>query len=154
MLSAGDQAPDFQLEDTLGRQQSLEDITAAKPALLAFFKISCPVCQLTLPVLERLSKSDNLEVVAISQDDLRGTEEFRSSYGVTFTTLLDRAKSGYPASNAFEIARVPSLFLIEPGGAISLAMEGFSKRDLEAVGRIAGIEPFRPDENVPEWKAG
>lgn len=154
MLRVGDQAPEFQLEDMLGTQQSLKDLTATKPVLLAFFKISCPVCQFTLPFLERLSKSDNVEFIAISQDDPAATEEFRKAFGVTFTTLLDPKKRGYPASNGFEISHVPSLFLVAPGGQIEMAVEGFSRHDLESLGNLAGLEPFRPDEKVPEWKSG
>jgi peroxiredoxin len=116
--------------------------------------MSCPVCQFTLPFLERISKSDNIETVAISQDDLEATEEFRAASGITLTTLLDEARTGYPVSNAFGITHVPSMFLVEPGGNISMAVSGFSKRDLEAVGDLAGVQPFRDGEKVPDWKSG
>lgn len=154
MLGVGDTAPDFQLTDTFGTQKSLKDLIATKPALVALFKVSCPVCQYTFPFLERLSKSNNVEVIAISQDDLKATERFRAEFGVTFTTLLDESKKGYPVSNGFGIAHVPSLFLVQPDGEISIAGEGFSKRDLEAIGSIAGVEPFHPDERIPEFRAG
>jgi hypothetical protein len=68
--------------------------------------------------------------------------------------LLDREEEGYPVSNAFGITHVPSLFLIEPDGTISLASEGFVKSDLESIGERAGVTPFRQDEKVPAWKAG
>src|SRR3954451_9270622 len=148
MLSPGDAAPDFTLLDVQGNKRSLKDFTATKPALVALFKISCPVCQMALPYLERLAKSDNLEVVAISQDDVEGTEEFRAAYGITFPTLLDDERS-YAVSNAFGITHVPSMFLIEPGGEISMSVSGFSKKDLEAVGRMAETPVFRAGENVP-----
>lgn len=154
MLGIGDTAPDFRLRDTLGREKTLPELTASKPALIAFFKISCPVCQYTFPFLERLAKSDNIEVVGVSQDDLESTGEFRNELGITFITLLDEKRKGYPASNGFAISHVPSLFLVEPGGGISLAGEGFSRRDLEAIGKIAGVKPFVNGENVPEFKAG
>lgn len=154
MLGAGDTAPDFHLQDMHGREKSLQDFIATKPALIALFKVSCPVCQFTFPFLERLAESDNIEVVGISQDDLESTQEFRSEYGVTFTTLLDESRKAYPVSEAFGITGVPSIFLVEPGGQISMAEAGFSKRDLEAVGNIAGIAPFRSGEVIPEFKAG
>ncbi len=154
MLGAGDTAPEFHLQDTQGNERSLQDCIATKPALVALFKVSCPVCQYTFPFLERLAESDNIEVVGISQDDSESTLEFRGEFGITFTTLLDEAKKGYPVSDAFGIATVPSIFLIEPGGQISMAEAGFSKRDLEAVGKIAGVSPFVPGEKVPEFKAG
>lgn len=69
-------------------------------------------------------------------------------------TLLDTEQDAYGASNAFGITNVPSLFLIEPGGAISTAASGFAKSSLEALGKRSGVEVFHSDEWVPEWKAG
>jgi len=154
MLGAGDQAPDFKLTDMLGRERSLGEFIASKAALITLFKVNCPVCQYALPFVERMAQSDNVEMVAISQDNLEATEEFRTAFGVTFPTLLDAGRKGYPVSNAFGITHVPSMFLVEPGGQIAMAVSGFSKRDLEKVGELAGVEPFRDGEKVPDWKAG
>jgi peroxiredoxin len=153
MLASGAKAPSFRLGDLSGQEHQLQEILARGPALLALYKISCPVCQMTLPYLERISKG-SLQVIAISQDDQRGTGFFQQRFGLTMSTLLDREEDGYPASNLFGISHVPSLFLVEPDGVISLASEGFVKRDLEAIGKRAGVQPFRPDEKVPEWKGG
>jgi len=153
-LEAGAEAPAFRLKGLDEKSLSLDDIRGKGPALLAFFKISCPVCQLAMPYLERLSSSSGIQVIGISQDDASGTTEFNRRFGVTFPTLLDSSKENYPASNAFGITNVPSLFLVEPDGRISTAFSGFSKRDLEALGQRAGVQTFRPTDNVPEWKAG
>jgi len=93
-------------------------------------------------------------VVGISQDDESATQGFNQRFGVTFPTLLDQSKEGYPASNSFGIGSVPSLFLVEQDGKIAKAFQGFSKRDIEALGERAGSPIFRPEDNVPEWKAG
>jgi len=154
MLEAGSHAPSFSLKNLSGGKASLDEILAKGPALLAFYKISCPVCQLTFPYLERLSAGSVLQIIGISQDDEEGTEGFNQRFGVTFPTLLDQSKEGYPASNAYGISTVPSLFLVEANGDVTQSSAGFSKRDLEAMGQRAGIQPFRPEENVPEWKAG
>jgi peroxiredoxin len=153
VLEAGARAPSFRLKDLSGNMVSLEEILSKGPALLAFYKISCPVCQLTFPYLERLAAGP-IQIIGISQDDLAATEGFNQRFGVTFPTLLDQAKENYPASNAFGITNVPSMFLVEPDGRIAGAFAGFSKRDLEALGKRAAVAPFRADENVPEWKAG
>ena len=154
LVPAGEQAPEFELKELDGGKRSLREILKAGPALVAFYKIGCPVCQLTAPYLERLSAGQKLQIVGISQDDDSATEGFLKRFGVTFPTLLDQAGDGYPASNAYGVSSVPSLFLVEPDGRVSKSFSGFSKRDLEDVGARAGIAPFRPDENVPEWKAG
>ena len=154
MLEAGVRAPSFDLKSVTGGKQSLEDILSRGPALLAFYKVSCPVCQLTAPYLERLAAGSGLQVVGISQDDDSATKGFNQRFGVTFPTLLDQSKENYPASNAYGITSVPSLFLVEKDGGIARAFSGFSKRDFEVVGELAGVKPFLPEDNVPEWKAG
>ena len=121
--------------------------------LLVFFKVTCPVCQLTLPFLERLHQSGTLPVVGISQNDAADTREFNAGFGVSFPMLLDPEDS-FPASNAYGISSVPTAFLVEPDGRISRTIEGWRKREIEALGQMTGASLFRTGDNVPEWKAG
>ena len=153
-IETGADAPAFKLKKLEGDAITLQEILAKGPALLAFYKVSCPVCQLTFPYLERLGASSKIQVIGISQDDESSTRAFNQRYGVTFPTLLDSSKEGYPASNGYGITSVPSLFLVETGGEVSKATAGFSKRDMEALGERAGVKTFRAEDNVPEWKAG
>lgn len=152
--SAGEKAPPFRLKSIDGSERTLDEILTSGPALLTFFKISCPVCKLTLPYLERLSASGKLQVIGISQDDADVTRSFLQRIEVTFPTLVDQAAEEYPASNEYGISSVPTLFLVQPGGTIERAFNGFSKRDLEEIGASAGVSMFHPDDHVPEWKAG
>ena len=155
LVAAGAKAPPFRLSSLDGSARSLEDILAGGPALLAFFKISCPVCQLTAPYLERLSANNaRLQIIGISQDDAGATRGFANRFGLTFPTLLDSSEDNYPASNAYGITSVPTMFVIEPDGTISRSFAGFSKRDFEELGERAGVAPFGPEDHVPEWKAG
>jgi peroxiredoxin len=154
MLSTGAHAPSFQLNALGGGKKSLDEILKNGPALFVFYKVSCPVCQLTVPYLERLAAGSALQVVGISQDDDHSTRGFLERFGLNFPTLLDQSKEDYPASNAFGISSVPSLFLVEPDGSVAKAFNGFSKRDLESLAERAGVPIFRPGDNVPEWKAG
>jgi peroxiredoxin len=153
-LEPGGRAPSFKLKSIDGATQSLEEILTKGPVLLAFFKVSCPVCQLAFPYLERLAASSRFQIVAISQDDDTATLGFRQRFGITFPTLLDQSKEGYPASNAFGITSVPSLFLVEKDGEVANSSIGFCKRDLESLGHRASVQVFLPEDNVPEWKAG
>ena len=52
--------------------------------------------------------------------------------------LLDTEESGYPASNAYGISHVPSLFLVERDGTIAWSMEGFVKREFVAMAASRG----------------
>src|SRR5947209_18200705 len=107
MLGAGAKTPPFELKTLLGGNESLDAILKKGPALLAFFKSSCPVCQLTFPYLQRMAASTGVQVIGISQDDANTTNGFNRRFGITFQTLLDPSKAGYPASNEFGIATVP-----------------------------------------------
>jgi peroxiredoxin len=146
MLAAGSKAPVSSLP-------GLAELISRGPILLVFYKISCPVCQMTLPFLEKLI-GGQLHIVTVSQDDADGTRRFQDRFRVTMPTLLDPEDEGYPASNAFGITHVPSLFLMEPDATISLTSEGFVKTDLEAIGTRAGLPVFGTEESVPAWKAG
>jgi peroxiredoxin len=154
LVAPGAAAPPFALTGLDGATRTLQEILSAGPALLIFYKISCPVCQLTLPYLQRLSANPSIQVFGISQDDSSATRGFTQRLGVTFPMLLDQASEGYPASNAYGLISVPSLFLVESDGTVARSFNGFSKRDLEEIGARAGVAPFGPDDHVPEWKAG
>ena len=149
MLEAGAPAPPVPFTSLTGATVAMP----AGPVVLAFFKVSCPTCQLAFPTLERLAQG-GLRFLAVSQDNAEKTERFKRQFGITFETVLDTAAGGYPASNAFSLTHVPSLFLVEADGRISLSSMGFSKRDLEALGERAGVRPFAPTDKVPEFRPG
>ena len=154
--AAGSRAPSFQLKDLDGKLRTLEEMLAGGPVLVAFYKVSCPVCQFTLPFLERLHQGagGSVQFVAVSQDDAGASRAFNREYGISFPTLLDESRAGYPASNAFGISHVPTSFLIEKDGTVGWVLDGFSKSEFEALGRRVGATPFQPGEYVAEWKAG
>jgi peroxiredoxin len=161
LLRAGHRAPDFTLarleNGAVAGSADLAKLLAGGPALLVFFKSTCPVCQMTLPFLERIHRGrtpESLDVFGVSQDDAGTTQEFAAEFGIGFPMLLDTEESGYPASNAYGIAHVPSLFLVGRDRKIVWSLEGFNRRELLAVASYAGMSPFLPGENVPEWKAG
>ena len=154
MLATGSEAPAFILPDLTGSEQSLDTLLSGDhPVLLAFFKVSCPTCQLTLPYLERFRQDGGLHVVGISQNVLADTREFASHYKLSYAMLLDDTKK-YPASNAYRLTSVPSLFLVAPDRQILWSSEGFSKKDLEALGSRLGFISFHEKDRVPLWKPG
>ena len=154
LLDPGAPAPGFRLSRLEGGEATLAEIVAGSRVLLVFFKVTCPVCQMTLPFLERMRASGTLAICAISQNDAGDTREFNRSFGVSIPTLLDSEDEDFPASNAYGIASVPTMFLVEGDGKISRVTEGWSKLDMEALGASAGIALFRADDDVPAWKAG
>jgi peroxiredoxin len=156
-LEAGQHAPDFRLDDLNGSKKTLSELLAEGPVFLAFFKVSCPTCQFTLPFLERIYRGlagGAVRMFAVSQDDAEATREFHHEFGITMPTLLDSARHGYPASNAYLLSHVPSMFLVERDATISWSLVGFHKKELEALGARLGVQPFLPEERVPEMKSG
>ncbi|MGB7284084.1 MAG: TlpA disulfide reductase family protein [Candidatus Acidiferrum sp.] len=163
-IVAGNTAPEFSLKALDGKEYSLQELLQQGPVMAGFFKISCPVCQFTFPFLERLYKrygDGGATFLGISQDDAGETKDFAKEFGVTFPMLLDEKQKGYPASNAYGLTNVPTIFLIEPSGTVKVSCMGFDKKDLESIAaalaerkKIGAAALFRPEESVPAHKPG
>ena len=163
-LSTGANAPDIDLSTTTGeRFSSAETRRAAIPVVAAFFKISCPTCQYAFPFLERIYQAypkDKVKLVGVSQNGKAETETFMRNYGVTFPVVLDD-QTKWPASNAYGLTNVPSMFAVSPAGKIEFSSVGWIKSDIEELNKrvaaAAGMPPaqiFKPGEQVADFKAG
>jgi len=162
-LATGAKAPGFELRTIDGKPFSLDDERARGPIVLAFFKVSCPTCQYAFPFLERLHKaygSKGARVIGVSQNDAKETADFCKDFGVTFPMLLDDTRT-YPASNAYGLTNVPTIFWIAEDGEIELSSVGWVKADFELVnrkmaeiGKIAPAAVFRSGEDVRDFRAG
>jgi peroxiredoxin len=162
-IVAGNLAPGFSLKSLDGKEYSLSTLLERGPVVVAFFKISCPVCQFTFPFLERLYKrygDTGAAFLAISQDDARSTTRFAREYEVTFPVLIDD-ENGYVVSNAYGLTSVPTIFLIDTDGTVKVSCAGFDKKDLEDIAaelaerkKISLTSLFRSDEVVPANKPG
>jgi peroxiredoxin len=161
-LPSGETAPPIALSDTSGKKRSLAEALQNGPVLAAFFKVSCPTCQFTMPFLERLHQrysGPKFSMLGISQDDARDTREFCEEYGLQFPALID--EHGFPVSNEYGLTNVPTMFWINTDGQIHQTTVGFSKSDLEKMAaqaaQVTGQSPaslFKPGEVVPETKPG
>lgn len=162
-LSTGTSAPDFALPTMDGKQFSLRDALARGPVVVAFFKISCPVCQYAFPFLERIYKAHgnkHVTIVGISQNTKKDTAAFMREYGVTFPVLLDDTDT-YPVSNAYGLTNVPTTFWIAQDGEIEISSVGWVRKEVEQIDRRAAeatgglTKPiFLPDEEVADFRAG
>jgi peroxiredoxin len=162
-LETGKSAPEIKLPTLGGGNFDLAEARKNGPVALAFFKVSCPVCQMAFPFYERLHQAysgKNVQVVGVSQDSAQDTASFARQYGITFPIALDEIKR-YPASNAYGLTNVPTLFLISPDGRVEVSSVSWSRDELETVSeRLAAAsgskkkEIVRPSDNVPSFKPG
>jgi peroxiredoxin len=162
-LIAGVRAPDFTLPTVDGGQVSLREALKKGPVLLAFFKVSCPVCQYALPFVERLYRahqSANITVLGVSQDNVRDTKAFAKEYGISFPIALDDPAS-YAVSNAYGLTNVPTLFFVAADGEIEVSSVSWSKADIEAINeKLAAVRRqtpavlWRKGDDVRDFRAG
>lgn len=161
-LIPGKTAPDFSLEAIDGKTYSLSTERKSKLVVAAFYKKSCPICQMTFPFLERIHKAyagSKLEVLGIAQDGAHEAEDFAQEFDLSFPIAFD--EEPYRVSSAYGLTNVPSVFLIDHDGTIVRAFNGFDKEGLKdlssdianRVGRPAfGV--FTKSDNVPDFKPG
>lgn len=162
-LSAGTNAPQFELPAIDGSKFSLQEALARGPVLAIFFKISCPVCQYALPYFERIYKTyggKKLTIVGVSQNQKQDTAEFISKFGISFPVLLDDTKT-FPASNAYGLTTVPTSFWIAEDGEIAISNVSWVRKEFEEIAAqaasVAGSTPapiFQPSENIADFRAG
>ena len=162
-LTAGTEAPDFELKTMDGKKFVLRDELARGPLVLAFFKVSCPTCQYAFPFLDRLERAyghDGVRIIGVSQNNPKETSAFIKEFGVTFPVLLDDTEK-YPVSNAYGLTNVPTVFWIAQNGGIELSSVGWVKADFEEVSRkmaeslhTSPAVMFKPGEDVRDFRAG
>jgi peroxiredoxin len=166
-LVLGQAAPEAPFLDSSGKPHSLKDLlTTAKglPLLLAFFKVSCPTCQLTWPYLQKLHAlwgGRAVRVAGVCQNTAAEGKAYFREYGkATFDLFVDPAPR-FAASNAYGVEAVPHLVLVSAGGKVQKLFAGWSKRDMETLsGEIAEAKGLVPKPLVPssdpvaDWKAG
>jgi peroxiredoxin len=136
-LTAGSKAPEFDLKAMDGKRFVLREELARGPVVLAFFKVSCPVCQYAFPFLERLERAyghTGVRIIGVSQNDPKQTAAFTKEFGVTFPVLLDDRET-YPVSNAYGLTNVPTVFWIAQDGEIEVSSVGWVKSSKTSIAR-------------------
>lgn len=158
----GSVAPDFSLATLNGGRLKLSESLQNGPAVVAFFKVSCPTCRFTLPFLERLLaayRNDSVSIWGISQNDAEKSRHFCEQFGVTLPIAIDG--KDFHASKSYSFTNVPTILLIDREGRIRQRFSGFSKAGLihlsEEIARLIGRPPepvFLASELVPNAKPG
>ena len=161
-LNVGSQAPDFSLRTVDGSNFSLKEALTRGPVVLAFFKVSCPVCQYALPYFERLYRGlrgIDVTVVGVSQDGVSETRSFMREFGGTFHVALDDEKHKFAVSSAYGLTNVPTVFEIAPNGKIERSIVGWSRDEIAEIyakhAPAGAVTPlYKPEEEVAEFRPG
>jgi peroxiredoxin len=150
VIEPGAGAPSIDLPDA-ATGEPVVDPWQEGPVVLAFFKTTCPVCQMAAPKVQALADS-GVRVVAVGEDPPPAIQSYADQYGQKVTTLSEPAP--YPASDAFGIDTVPTLFLVDEDGTVRDAVVSWDRdgwnRFADAAGGTAvsedgdGLPPFRP----------
>ena len=159
-LTAGTRAPTFRLPGGDGKPRTLEQL--GSPAVLAFFKTSCPTCQLAFPVFAELERRfrNKAAVVAVSQDPVLQAQQWLGELGFG-GDVLDDTLGRYEVSRAYGVQTVPTLVLVNAEGEVDHVTEGWTRDGVNAVaarlGELTGgpAGPVStPEDGLPPHKPG
>lgn len=151
MLSPGSPAPSFALPE-VGSGGVVADPWRHGPTVVAFFKVTCPVCQMAAPMVQAMADA-GARVTAIGQDPPEKLSAFMRRYDQRVATLSEAPP--YEVADAWGVSSVPSIFLVGDDGVVVDASGAWSR---EAWNRIAaaagasapissegdGLPPYRP----------
>lgn len=161
-LEPGKKAPSFELKALGDKAHSLAELKDGELALLVFFHSECPVCQFTIPFVDKLARevrSPRAKVWGIEQDPEGEAKDFVRRKNLKMTVLIE--DEPYPVSNSYGITNVPTLFLIDAGGQIRKTSVGFARDEISEIAaelaRAAGVKPpalFVGRSDVPAFKPG
>jgi peroxiredoxin len=98
--------------------------------------------------------------VGVSQNNAEDTAAFAEEFGITFPLLLDDTTT-YPASNAYGLTNVPTVFWVERDGEIEVSSVGWVKSEFEEVNRrmadssaMAKAFVYRSGEDIRDYRGG
>lgn len=152
MLSVGDKAPSFTLPAVDGGGEVTDPWTEG-PTVLAFFKVSCPVCKMVAPMLTRLSEA-GVRVVAVGEDPPAAITAYNEAQDQRVPSLSQPAP--YSISAAYGLEAVPTVFYIGPDGEILRALPGWNRDTWNEMAADAGLtEPLStPDDGLRPFRPG
>lgn len=151
VLSPGARAPSFTLPDA-STGAPVTDPWTERPTVLAFFKVTCPVCRMVAPKVAALARG-GARVVGIGEDPPAALRRYAREEGQDVPTLSEAAP--YPVSSAFGIMSVPSIFLVEADGTVAEAVGGWDRDRWNALAAAAGGGPISEEgDGLPTFRPG
>jgi peroxiredoxin len=160
-LEAGRHLPPCQAREEDGEAVPLGRLADRGPVLLFLYKADCPATAVAGPVLPRFSALPGLSLVAISQDDEADSLGFAQACGWEGTVRLLRDPEPWRASDALGARVTPTWVLLERGGRVAAAAEGWSREEVNRLGAKAAALLDHPAPVIsaeggaePPWRPG
>ncbi len=124
ILSVGDEAPDFTLEDLNGEEHRLSDYKG-QGVFLNFWGTWCKPCAKEMPAMNNQYakfKDQGVQILAINiaQSNFE-VQKFSNQYGLDFPVVLDRTKS---VMHTYNVDPLPTSILVNPEGKIERIITG------------------------------
>lgn len=120
----GKEAPDFTLKSIDGKRYKLSDFRGKNVAII-FWATWCGPCKTEIPhliALRNVMSKDNLEILAITNEEYKMVRDFAGRLKINYPILLNK-KNDLPAPFD-QIRSIPTSFFIDPQGKIKLATTG------------------------------
>ena len=153
-IKAGDRAPSFFLDDIATGEQVHDPWTHGGPeaTVLAFFKVTCPVCQMAAPKVQAMAAA-GARVVAVGEDPPARLVSYAAQFGQRVPTVSEPPP--YRVSAAYGVTAVPTLVLIGPDGVVRDVVGGWDREGWNRVAVAAGSTPVSADgDGLPSFRPG
>ena len=130
----GDAAPDFALA-VLGIESAGSlSATHGKVRYVDFWASWCAPCRVSIPEIVALQEDhggDSFEVIGISVDErVEDALDFLERFSMNYVNFSDPDGA---TAEAYALRTMPTSFVIDPEGHITLVHEGFRRGDMETI---------------------
>jgi len=151
VLAVGAAAPSFTLPDA-DTGEAVTDPWQGGRTVIAFFKVTCPVCKMVAPKLTALAEG-GARVVAVGEDPPAALQRYAREEGQQVPTVSEA--SPYAVSDAYGISTVPTLYLVEPDGTVAEAVGGWDRSRWNAVAGACGAPAISDEtDSLPVFRPG
>ena len=126
LLSVGDNAPIFKLQDLNGNWVRVSDFKGKK-VLLDFSMINCGWCKIAIDEFKKQSFSFAENVVPLyvnPVDEREKMEKYQAKVGIPFPVLVGSKEVG----QAYGVNGYPTFYLIDEKGKIEIVNQGYSDK--------------------------
>jgi peroxiredoxin len=129
------------------------------PRVLFFYKVTCPVCQMAAPKVQRIQEASPGAIEGIGEDAAEDLDAFGARFGLTFPSVPDVPP--YDLSNAYGLRVVPTTFLVGTDGLILRTVESWDRDALNDLSTaLAGLTGStsalvsEPGDGLPAFRPG